>query len=96
MDPFGSASWLPGGNSWWNGGGLLVVIVVVVVKSFVDGHNFGNGWWLLDGVVGFEDLVVVGVIPRFGIAVPGKGLLLGIVSKSGFCDKIDTQYGWFS
>ena len=40
-------------------------------------------------VVGFEDFVV-GVIPGVGIAVPGKVLGLGIVSKSGFRDKVDT------
>ena len=81
-DPVGSASGLTGCNGWWNGGGLLGDVVV-------DGHNFSNGWWLLDGVVGVEDFVV-GVIPSFGMAVPGKGLLQGVVSKSGFCDKIDT------
>ena len=46
-------------------------------------------------VVGFEDFVVW-VIPGVGIAVPGKGLGLGIVSESGFCDEVDTLYSWFS
>ena len=87
-DPVGSTSGWTRGNGWWNGGGLLVDVVVVVVKSFVDGHNFCDGRFLLV-VVGFEDFVV-GVIPGVGIAVPGKVLGLGIVSKSGFCDKVDT------
>ena len=67
---------------------MFVDAVVVVVKSFVDGHNFCDGRFLLV-VVGFEDFVV-GVIPGVGIAVPGKGLVLRIVSKSSFRDKIDT------
>ena len=59
----------------------------VVVKSFMDGHNFWVSWFVVE--VGGEDFVVA-IIPRLCFSVPGKLLSDGIVSKSGFLDKIDT------
>ena len=42
-DPVGSLSGLTSRKGLWNGGWLVFNAVVVVVKSFVDGHNFGDG-----------------------------------------------------
>ena len=59
----------------------------VVVKFFVDGHNFWVSWFVVE--VGAKDFVVA-IIPRLCFSVPGKLLSDGIVSKSGFFDKVDT------
>ena len=93
-DPIGCGSGPAGCNCWWYGGWRLVD-GLVVAKSFVDGHDFSHGWLLLlSGMSGFEEFVVW-VVPGVDDAVPGKGLFLWVVSESGFCDKVDTQYSWF-
>ena len=89
LDPVGPFSGRTSFNYRRSGGWLCEDYICreVVVKSFVDGHYLWASWYVVE--VGGEDFVVA-IIPRLCCSVPGKLLIDGIVSESGFFDKIDT------